>query len=365
MKKMIYHIPYFVDKNRHSGSHIRPFKMLDAFKSIGYDVDVVMGYGESRKNSIATIKNNINNGEKYDFCYSESSTMPTLLTEKNHLPKYPFLDFGFFKFLNKNNIKIGLFYRDCYWLFEDGTKGISGFKKSVSKYFYKYDLKKYSKLLDVFYLPTLLMKDYIPMSFSGNYESLPPGIDSSLQENVISTNYNSPTLKIFYVGGIGPMYNMDKLFKVVSQTENLELIICCRESEWKLEEPRLGKYVNDNIKIIHKSGLEFKEDIESSHLASVYFEQSEYRKFAMSVKLFEYLAYNKPILSVTDTAVGQFVDDYNIGWNIPYDEKKLKDFLINLRDNKNEVEIKANNIKDALEENTWQTRAIKVANDLS
>ncbi|WP_100065917.1 glycosyltransferase [Miniphocaeibacter massiliensis] len=364
MKKMIYHIPYFVDKNRQSGSHIRPFKMLNAFKNIGYEVDVVMGYGESRKKSITEIKKNIENGVKYDFCYSESSTMPTLLTEENHLPKYPFLDFGFFKFLKQHNIKIGLFYRDCYWLFEEGTKSVSDFKKKVSNFFYRYDLKKYPEFLDVFYLPTLLMKDYIPMNFNGKYEALPPGIDSSLQEETLSVNQEN-TLKLFYVGGIGPMYKMDTLLKVVSETENIKLVLCCRESEWNAEKPRLSKYLNDNIEIIHKSGVEYKEDIETSDIASVFFEQSEYRKFAMSVKLFEYLAYNKPVLSVTNTAVGQFVEEYNIGWNVSYDENELKNLLIKLRDNKKEIENKANNIADALQENTWEARARKVSKDLT
>lgn len=365
MKKMIYHIPYFVDKNRHSGSHIRPFKMLKAFQNIGYDVDIVMGYGESRKNSIKKIKNNIDNGIEYEFCYSESSTMPTLLTEKNHLPKYPFLDFGFFKFLKANNIKIGLFYRDCYWLFEEGTKGISGFKKNISKFFYKYDLRKYERLLDIFYLPTLLMKDYIPMKFNGKYLSLPPGIDSDNQEDILEPDYSSNIVKLFYVGGIGPMYNMDILFETVSQMENVRLVVCCRENEWNNEKPRLEKYLNDNIEIIHKSGSEFKEDIESSHIALAYFEQSEYRKFAMSVKLFEYLSYNKPVLSVTETAVGQFVDQYKIGWNIPYDKNELNEFLTSLVNDKSKIKAKADNIKNALSENTWEARARQVAKDLS
>lgn len=365
MKRMIYHIPYYVDKNRHSGSHIRPFKMLDAFKKIGYDVDVIMGYAAQREEAIDKIKDNILNGVIYDFCYSESSTMPTLLTEKNHLPTHPFLDFGFFKFLKNHGIKIGLFYRDCYWLFEEGTKGVSSFKKKVSNYFYRYDLKKYSRLLDVFYLPTTLMKDYIPMKFNGKYEQLPPGIDTSQQVQKSSVDYNTKYIKIFYVGGIGPMYNMDLLFQAVSELENVKLTVCCRENEWLSEKPRLEKYLNQNIEIIHKSGLEFKDDIESSHIASAYFEQSEYRRFAMSVKLFEYLAYNKPVLSVTNTAVGEFVNKYNIGWNIPYNKVSLKNFLIELRDNKNLIEEKANNINYALEENTWEARARKVAKDLS
>ncbi len=109
-KRCIFHIPNKLDEKSLSGSQVRPRMMIQAFKDIGYDVDVVMGYGKERKKSINIIKNNIKSGIKYDFLYSESSTMPTLLTEKNHLPLYPNLDFGFFKFCKNHGIKIGLFY---------------------------------------------------------------------------------------------------------------------------------------------------------------------------------------------------------------------------------------------------------------
>ena len=102
-----------------SPSHIRPMKMLEAFQFIGYEVDVIEGDGGKRKESINNIKKRILSGIKYEFLYSESSTMPTLLTEKNHLPIYPCLDFSFFSFCKRYGIPIGLFYRDIYWCFPE------------------------------------------------------------------------------------------------------------------------------------------------------------------------------------------------------------------------------------------------------
>ena len=122
LKNMIFHIPMQIDPKMQSGSQVRPHNMIQAFKNIGYNVDVVMGYVKNRKKQIAKIKENINNGVKYDFLYSESSTMPTTLTEKNHLPIAPFLDFDFFKFCKQYGIKIGLFYRDIHWKFEQYKK---------------------------------------------------------------------------------------------------------------------------------------------------------------------------------------------------------------------------------------------------
>ena len=94
-KKCIVHIPNYIEKEGKSGSNIRPLKMKQAFEEAGYLVDFVYGYGKERKKKIKFIKEQIKKGIEYDFLYSESSTMPTLLTEKNHFPKYINLDFDF------------------------------------------------------------------------------------------------------------------------------------------------------------------------------------------------------------------------------------------------------------------------------
>ena len=88
-KRCIFHIPNYIDKTSKSGSSVRPQMMIKAFEEIGYHVDYVMGYGKERKSQIEKIKRNIRNGVKYEFLYAENSTTPTLLTEKNHIPKYP------------------------------------------------------------------------------------------------------------------------------------------------------------------------------------------------------------------------------------------------------------------------------------
>lgn len=48
-KRIIFHIPFKIDKKRLSGTNIRPVKLLNAFKELGYTVDFISGYGEERK----------------------------------------------------------------------------------------------------------------------------------------------------------------------------------------------------------------------------------------------------------------------------------------------------------------------------
>lgn len=361
--RMIFHLPYKIDKNHQSGSNIRPLKMINAFKNIGYDVDVVMGYGKERKRQISLIKGKIKNGVQYDFLYSESSTMPTLLTEKHHLPTYPFLDYNFFRYCKKQGIKIGLFYRDIYWNFNDYKNRVSLLKRLYSLLFYKYDLFKYNKLLDVLYLPSTLMSEYIPFDFGIKIESLPPGVNKVVVEEGLKAKDNS-YLEIFYVGGIGKLYNLKKIFQATKKRKYIKLTVCTRKKEWDKEKNNYSSFLDDRINIIHKRGEELKPYFLKTDLANLYIEPVKYRSFAMPVKLFEYIGYGKPIIASKGTAAGEFVEKHDIGWNIDYSLDSLLDTLDYIYNNREIIKEKRENIKKILKDNRWEARAEKVAKDL-
>lgn len=338
--------------------------MLNAFRNIGYNVDVVMGYGKERKKCINKIKDNIKNGIKYDFLYSESSTEPTLLTEKNHIPIFPFLDFNFFKFCKSNGIRIGLFYRDIHWKFNQYKFTVSLIKRVIAYIFYNYDLYKYNKLLDVFYLPSIKMYDYVPLDFRGKVEELPPAsdINNICYENNFKDHINS--LNIFYVGGLSYLYNLRYLFQVVNENKELRLIVCCRKREWEAEKFEYQKYINSRIQIIHKSGNDLIPYFKKANLFSIFVEPLKYWEFAIPVKLFDYLAYRKPIISTNGTAAGEFVKKNDIGWSIDYSKDILKKQLIYIFENPKLLDDKIKNMKLILSDNTWEARAKKVLRDL-
>ena len=70
--------------------------MMEAFRSLGIEVDVVSGYSSERAAAISRIERGLRQGVHYAFMYGESSTEPTLLTDRHHLPLHPTLNFGFF-----------------------------------------------------------------------------------------------------------------------------------------------------------------------------------------------------------------------------------------------------------------------------
>ncbi|MGN1270358.1 MAG: glycosyltransferase [Clostridia bacterium] len=365
-KRCIFHIPNHIDINKKSGSNIRPLKMIEGFKENGYIVDIVMGYAKDRKKQIKQIKQNIKNGVNYDFLYSESSTMPTLLTERHHLPLHPMLDFSFIKYCQKRGIKIGLFYRDMHWMFKPYKKNVVFWKRIPSVLFYKYDLYQYRKLLDYLYLASDQVLQYLPYKNVNNVryiiDELPPGCDIIPIKEIKKDN---EMLNIFYVGGISEdVYNFEKMFKMIKKEKDINFTVCCREPEWEKMKYKLSKYIDDNIKIVHAGNEELKKYYEEADVCSLVFEKNEYMRIAMPIKLFEYLAYNKPIIATKGSVGGKFVENNNIGWTIECKEEEIKKILDYLKNNKEEIENIKNNQKIVVKNNTWSARANKVINDL-
>lgn len=369
VKKCIYHLPNYINPEGNSGSSVRPKKMLQAFKDIGYDVDVIMGYGKDRKKQIKEIKKKIKNGIKYEFMYSENSTMPTLLTEKHHLPTYPFLDFGFMNFCRKRGINVGLYYRDIYWKFPFYKKSVKFIKRYFALLMYNYDFYKYHQLLDRIYIQSIGMQKYFPkIGKKIKVDILPPG--GRQDEKIILEKKDhfeaniDKSISIFYVGGIGNLYNLENLLGIVKNKDYLHLTICCREEDWKLEKSRYEKYLNSRISIVHTNGVGLEEYYKKADLCSIYFPKEEYRDFVMPIKLFEYLGHVTPILATADTATGDFVKENDIGWAIKND-KELEQILENIYQDKRILLQKYTNLVNTLKTNTWEERAKKVAKDLT
>ena len=359
MKRMIFHIPMKIDRKRASASQIRPIKMLEAFRDCGYEVEVIEGYGKERKRKIHEIKKKIKQGVRYDFLYSESSTMPTLLTERNHIPLYPFLDFSFFRFCKRHGIKIGLFYRDIYWRFL--SKNIS-WKSRIAKYFYRYDLWQYKELLDVLFVPSFEMLKYLRNDLSMPCYELPSGTILSSIERVQN---NVGTIDILYVGGIGVHYDVDLLMRVVAKRPQFTLTICCREDDWNLVKESYQDVLSENIKIVHKVGQELEGLYANADVFCLFMQPDVYREFAVPYKLFEALGHFCPIIASEGTWVAQFVQRNQIGFTAQYNEESINKLLEELANHPEKLVDCRNRMRQVALENTWQKRCCKVIDVLS
>ncbi|MCH2533955.1 MAG: hypothetical protein MK008_05890 [Bdellovibrionales bacterium] len=360
-KRIIFHYPLSIDKYGKSGSTLRPYKMIKAFEDCGYFVDVVSGDVNSRKEAIRTIKNNFKKGIRYDFLYSESTTMPTLLCEKNHIPKSPLLDYLFWFWFKRNCGPVGLFYRDIYWRFNDYKSNLNFLKRTYAKFFYWADLVAYRLIVNVVFLPSNLMISYIPKFIRPkSYHSLPPGCD--LKET--KDKKDKKDLRLLYIGSIAPpYYNIKPLLEVMSRSEFAKLIICCPKDQWVKYSHLYDETINNNINIVHESNKNLDKLYEESDFVVVFRENNEYLKFSMPYKIFEAIGYNKPIIINKDCEAGRYINYYRIGATVSSGEE-LYNLLLKINNERSIIDQYIVNIKNNKNKFTWQARALEAKNKL-
>lgn len=364
MKKCIVYFPFKIHEEHPSASNLRPIKIVKGFKELGYEVEVIKGYAAERKNTIKKLENKIENGEKFDFIYMESSTEPTLLTESHHIPIHPFFDFKFLKFCRKRGIKVGLFYRDIHWRFSQYKNTVSTPKRAIAYTFYYYDLLKYKSSIDVLYLPSLRMEKYIPIKLNKPILELPSGCE--FIEATGQLDISKDKFSILYVGGLNrELYNIEEMVKAVANNERFTLTICCRQEEWEANKGYYYEYLNDRIKIIHESGNELDKIAISADMFSLIVEPTSYWEFAIPMKLFSYISYGKPILGVSNTACGEFIEKNNIGYTTKYNEENIKNILKYVEKNySKDYDRMKLAMSEAFENNTWEKRAYAVVRSL-
>lgn len=361
-KKMIFHHPLPLEENANTASRIRPVEMKKAFQSLGYEVALVTGYSGERKHQSRRVENQIKAGTRFDFLYSESSTMPTLMTDPNHWPVSSKIDFGLWETCKKANISIGVFYRDVYWMFPEYRQSLSWFRRKIATYYYQFDLKQYRRLASRVYLPSFLMQQYVPIVPPNIFDVLPPGHDQFSIPDTPQSEIDQ--IRLLYVGGIGVHYRMHELVKCVSSLAKVELTICCRKNEWESVKSQYSPLSN-NIQIVHESDAKLNQRLEKTDIALMYFEPTEYRQMAAPVKLFKYIGSRRPIIATSGNLAADFIEDHQIGWVIPYDSQELRKLLLHLLNHRDEIRERREHIEAIADQHSWLTRAKKVANDLA
>ena len=368
MKRCIFYLPYKLEEHGKGARMMRPRKMIQAFREIGYDVFVIEGYSRARKRQIRQLKKCIRHGFQYEFMYAESSTMPILLTDPHHLPLHPFVDFGFFRWMKKRGIPIGLFYCDIYWKFDSYGEALPGWKRFFSLKCYVYDIRQYVKLLDRFYIPSGKLLDYLASeALSERSVLLPPGAEELRIRRDASRirDFSVNPLHVFYVGGIGAHYQIEALIRAVSRTENCVLTLCCREHEWQKEKIRFEKFLNERIQIVHRNGDELEPYYDNADIGALIFENGAYMNMAMPYKAFEYLGHEIPVIATKDTAIGHFTEQNGTGLVIPYHEDAVCSLLNKILHRPEMLGEKQKTCIETKKQNLWKCRAGMVEKTLS
>lgn len=357
VKRCIFHYPNPIVEKPGIGSALRPNKMREAFEKAGYIVEDATGYGAERRQKICEIKKKIRSGVQYDFVYSESVNSPTLLTEEDHIPRHPFLDFSFFRFCRKNGIPVGLFYRDCHWKFPV-YKSVSRWKRCILIPLFRYDLHMYRKTVDMLFLPSLRIAEIFPDYCCAE---LPPG--GILQKNVLKTRKNRTiregTLNIFYVGNVMGVYDIRDFCRAVAETENVFLTICTPRESW---EERKDQYViSDRIRVVHKAAHELGEYYENADVFACCLQPNEYTRLAMPIKVPEAIGYGLPVMITEGIAAAETIEKEGCGWVMENSVAGMKTLLEKLKTHPEEIREKTENVLAAAPRHTWESRARSAA----
>lgn len=354
MSRMIFIYTGKLADDPRAGSAVRPVRMLEAFKGIGYEVVEVSGHSGDRKREYRRLRSAIRNGTSFEFCYLETTTMPMALGDPGHLPARPFLDIRFLEFLKENGIPVFPYYRDARWAEPTYGKRLGFLRRVAALWFYRFEFGRLCRCARTLYLPSSGLKKYLP-SLDFPAEVLPPGC---IPDPLPSPPLDG-VLRILYVGGVsGPVYDLGELLEVVRGDGDLKLVVVCRKEESaKLRGLCAGI---PNVRIINKTAGEVAEEYAGAHIASVFLAPTEYFSIAMPVKLFEAVGYGVPLLARSGTAAGEFVEREGLGWVADGPAQALE-FLRRLRERPAELEAARLRVREASARHSWTERARQVA----
>lgn len=360
MTRVIFHHPLPIDSAGASGSSIRPLRMLQAFEGMA-EVWSVSGDSNERAVKAKQVSDAMKAGVKFDLMYSESSTLPTALTDEDRIPRHPILDPMFFKAVRKHRIPIGLFYRDVYWRFPGFAATQSWARRRLANAAFRYDLAWYRKYLDVLYLPSLPMGEYVPGAASLETKALPPG---TLIREISAPSEMGP-LEVLYVGGIGEMYDLRVFVEALGRVQGLRLTICTRPEEWQSTKDEYLNLMGSNTRVIHQSGAELHATMAASHVATACVQPNIYRSFAAPVKLFDGIGMGIPMVASRGTHAGDIVSEAGLGWSVDYTQDAIAELFSRLVRDRGAVSRVRDRVLAHRHEHTWRARADQVVSDLT
>ncbi|HYM66947.1 MAG TPA: glycosyltransferase [Patescibacteria group bacterium] len=311
-----------IDDNAMAGSGMRPARLLDAFRRLGYEVDVVAGPASARKAAARAVRRKINSGVAYDFVYAEPPTTPVLLNEKHHLPTHPLMDYRFLSFCHSRGIPLVLFYCDVQWRLPDYPRRIGWAKYLAALPFFHLDLAVYRRIVDALLVPHLGMLPQIARWTAGkpSWASIPGFDPLETPPRHAPTDPNAP-LRLFYVGGVTPpVYDLGPLLAgsalAASRGVQHAVTICCHEAEWARHPAAYDQHLGPHVTVVHNRNRAELIELYAQHDIAVMPYGTLNSDWAMPVKFPEAIGMEMPVLAGAGTAVGRVVDEQTIGWTV-------------------------------------------------
>ncbi|MFT8887573.1 MAG: glycosyltransferase [Ethanoligenens sp.] len=334
-----------------SGSSVRPQRMAQAFGRLGYEVTVLSGLQNRKRERWArvwrvwrTLRDNVP-----DFCYVEPPSGPF----------FNLCDHLLLMRLWANGVPIGLFYRDAYWKFADWW-GVKGPKRWGLTLMHLFDLLIFRITCTVLFFPTQSMADLF--AFPRKTVLPPAGMETPVVPH-------APSGKALYVGGVSSFYGTDMLlnaFAILNEElrKPVHLTVVCREKEMgDFFEPYLGRTW---LTVLHRSGDTALAPLYAESDVALYPSRPDrYMDFCMPVKLFEYLSRALPVVCTDCTEAARFVRENGVGVVTPYNPREYALAVAALFDEPERLRaLRAHCVEALREKHLWRHRAEQAARDI-
>ncbi len=365
VRRMIFYHPAPLGGPADAGSAVRPQAILEAFRALGFEVHPVVGSMRERMQAIREITPFLAPGA-FAFVYGELLSLPLPMSEPRLalLRRHALADFHFLDACRRQQIRVGLFYRDVYWRFESpwppGPWRLA--RWLALQAFHRWELVQVRRTANVVYVPHMRMAEALPVRLP-TVRALPPGVTPAAAPDAPQSRSLDP-LTILYVGGVGRYYRMGELLHAVNDVVRARLILVCRPEEWTTAARDYRDLLGPRIRVVHASGPDLAPLYGEADLCACLFEPSPYRRFAMPVKLFDYLGYGKPVLATEGTAVGEFVAALGLGWCVPYERGAVRRLIESLVGATTDYTARCARVSELIPSQTWIERARQVAEDL-
>ncbi len=356
-----------MESNFHTGSSVRPLNMLKAFQELGLTMKVLSGEKTKKKKRRKKIEEIIHwlDTNTPKFCYIEPPSGPF----------YDWKDLYLIKKLHIKKIPIGLFYRDAYWMFpEYGADGKKvSFQKKIKLFIIKgmqqRDLRVFKRTCDHIFFPSDSMADYFHFK---SQSALPPGCVIRKDIHYDSEEFvQKETLTFIFVGGAarnhGTFLTLEAFEKVNQNKVVARLIYICPRKQWDdIKNEAYKKEYLRWLSIYHVSGdEELASFYKKADVALLAAPNTEYRNFAVPVKIFEYISYGKPVLVTNCYETEKAVLENQVGWSVPDNASSVCRKIFFLYENQKEIYEKRSFCKKACMHNSWVNRAKEVLDVLS
>lgn len=365
---MIFYYPAPLANDPQSGSQVRPIKMLEAFRSLGYDVYQITGTLEERVEKIAQLIKNLSREPnlQYQFFYGESTTAPPIVRDKTLHIGRALYELWIFRQLRDQRIPLGLFYRDIHWKFDQYKNNVQWYKRLVSYPLFYYELYWYACHLNYLFLPSIEMRKAIPFFKDvSRIAPLPPGCSEPTNPNYSCgtppLDGTTARLRLLYVGGIvPPLYDIRPVLRVVRTNSALRLTISCRKQEWISWRDVYGQFLSSTIHVIHAKEPELQSLYCQNDISLLFYPPHEYRSLTIPLKLMESLSFGVPVIVSGHTEAARFVQTERVGW-VVYSLEEFEHLLTHLANNPVEIKKMRDRVLFVRSQHTWRQRAKQVA----